>query len=534
MILFPPMAQVVILSDVVMKKDEIRYGRSIGPYVLASKARRAGFSCAVVDFFTDLANLDSVLESHLGPETLFVGISSSFLSVDEDNPKNITLGVRDYYGGFLWLETLPDLRSFVANIRSHFKRAGILETAKLGIGGTKALYALQRPDMRTLFDYYFIGKAESYFVSFLNCIRDGIDIPQGTYEGSAFLHEGVYQAKTEEIEEILWQKEDVILAGESLPIEIAKGCLYSCKFCNFEKAGSIRQTTDALKNTLTRNYEMFGTQIYTFMDDCFNDTRAKVEEVCNAIQSLPFKIEWVSYARVDVACKFPHTLEAMIESGCRGLFWGIETFNHEIGKRIGKGTPPDQVKDLLLKIRDSYSDRVVSMGSFILGLPGETEDSIERTHQWIVESQALDILYFPVLSVRPYSERLDKAVIDYADFARNPKKYGFQEISFDPVSYWKHETMTSERAQEIRLDWIKRFKALNGWDGFIRSIFQIPHVRSLGFSMTEIIDFVNNGHWGDAGHLEIMRRQSAAKANYQRAIFATGKAEAGDFGNPLR
>ncbi len=485
----------------------------------------------VVDFFTDLANLESVLEEHIGPETLFVGVSSSFLSVDEDNPKFIQLATRDYYGGYLWLETLPELEGFVANIRKHFTRAGVQEVAKLCIGGTKARYALQRPDMRTLFDYYFIGKAESYFVKFLNCIRDGVAIPQGTYEGSAFLHEGVYQSKTEDIEEILWQKEDVVLPTESLPIEIAKGCLYNCKFCNFEKAGSIRQTTDGLKNTLVRNYEMFGTQIYTFMDDCFNDTRTKVEEVCNTIQSLPFKIEWVSYARVDVACKFPHTLEAMIESGCRGLFWGIESFNHDIAKRIGKGTPPDQVKDLLLKIRDNYSDRVVSMGSFILGLPGETEESIEQTHRWIVESKALKIVFFPVLSIRPYSERLDKAVIDYADFARNPKKYGFEEISFDPVSYWKHETMTSVRAQEIRLEWIKRFKAINGWDGFIRSIFQIPHVRSLGFSMAEIIDFVNNGRWGDANHMEIMRRQNSAKSAYQQGILSSGKIEPRLMGN---
>lgn len=478
-------------------------------------------------FFTDLENLNTVLQRHIGPETLFVGVSSSFLSVDERDPKNISLAIRDYHSGFLWLESYLDLENFVANIRNHFIRAGIQRKAKLGIGGTKALQALQRPDMRTLFDYYFIGKAESFFVTFLNCIRDGIAIPQGIYEGAAFLHEGVYQTKTEDIEEILWQPEDVILPGESLPIEIAKGCLYNCKFCNFEKAGSIRQTTEALRNTLLRNYEMFGKQVYTFMDDCFNDTRTKVEEVCNAISSLPFKIEWVSYARVDIACKFPHTLDAMIDSGCRSLFWGIETFNHGVAKRIGKGTPPDQVKDLLIKIRDNYSDRLVSMGSFIIGLPGETEDSVEQTFQWIVESRALDLIYFPVLSVRPYSERLDKAVIDYADFARNPKKYGFEEVSFDPVAFWKHETMTSDRAYEIRLNWIQRLKSLNRWDGFIHSIFQIPHLRSLGFSMTEIIEFVKDGHWGDANHLEVMHRQRNAIEAYQQALLAPGKIDTG-------
>src|SRR5690606_35918718 len=141
---------------------------------------------------------------------------------------------------------------------------------------------------------------------------------------------------------------------------------------------------EILKTEFVRNYENFGTTVYHFCDDCFNDSRAKVESVCNVIGQLPFKIEWISYARVDLAIRAPETLEMMIESGVKGLYFGVESFNSVVAKNAGKGVPSEQVKQFLLDFKSKYKNQCLLQASFISGLPGETVESFNETGDWLV------------------------------------------------------------------------------------------------------------------------------------------------------
>lgn len=359
-----------------------------------------------------------------------------------------------------------------------------------------------------------IGKGESFFTDILDYLKDNKPLPFKSYESTNYLHESLFSKETSYVEPIMWTTEDSVVSSESLPIEIAKGCSYNCKFCNFEKQKSIKVDTIALKDSLIRNYELYGTTIYNFCDDCFNDTRPKVEEVCNAILSLPFKIEWVSYSRVDIACKFPHTLDLMIESGSKGLFWGLETFNHKIAKSIGKGTDPALVKEMFKNAKEKYKNACIMMGSFIIGLPGETEQSINETFNWVTESNLIDLVYCPVLSMRPYSEKLDKAVIDYADFTRNPQKYGFHRLNFYPDYDWAHDTMDRTRAFKLRQNIRTKLKLANISNSYITSVFQYPHLRELGLNYNEIYYAIKNHRWGGAEHLKLKEKEKTFEDLY--------------------
>lgn len=516
------MAQVVIIADIREKQKDLLpgWGRAIGPYILASQARLAGFSAVVVDHFTNLENFWTLFEDAVDETTLFVGLASTFLSVEPEGQSDLDRkhAVKKYSDGNLWLSSFEELEKFVLRTKAMIAKKAKRKVI-FAIGGTKALHCLQSPALRFIFDCHFIGKAESFFPQFLELVLNGKEVPYAYYEGAPYLHESIFNVTTTVILKNIFQKEDAILKNEALPIEIAKGCMYNCKFCNFEKQGATRRAGDELKADMIRNYELFGTTSYFFMDDCFNDTKAKVYEICNAILSLPFKIDWVSYARVDVAVRFPETLDLMIRSGARGLFWGLETFDHSVGKRVGKGTHPDLVKEMLLRIRKDYGNQCLSMGSFIIGLPGETEESLERTLDWIVETKALHLIYNPVLSIRPYSERLDKAVIHYADFSKNPQKYGFDEVRFEPDYYWRHSTMDSIRAEEIRRHWRDRMlENRTGIGSFITSIFQYPHARSLGYSHEEIVDIILNSQWSDQSFDVFMERQKLQLSDYSQKL----------------
>ncbi len=224
----------------------------------------------------------------------------------------------------------------------------------------------------------------------------------------------------------------------------------------------------------------------------------------------------------------------MIESGCRGIFWGLETFNHKIGREIGKGTDPALVKQMLIDARAKYGDRCIMMGSFIVGLPGETEASIRETFDWIVEARVLDIVYAPVLSVRPYSERLDKAVVDYADFSRNPTKYGFTKVEFDPHTYWEHDTMNRPRAFELRSELIDQIRSVGISNSFITSIFQYPHLRDLGMSHEDIVHGIRHARRNDPLHRQVLADQRRGFSNYGSRVLNYLEAVDSDFRTALR
>ena len=509
-------AHVVLLNDLLVDSRDLGYSRYIAPYVLATKAREAGYECAVIENFTRLPNLHEVLAKVIGPETVMVGISGTFLGLDTPSERRNSRAIFEYSAGFLWKETPEELDQWLQELRATIRQCN--SQAQVVLGGTKALFALQSPEMRKSFDFYVLGPAETFFDLLVADLVKKTEPPFRVYEGAKYLHTSFYgRNRPETVTTVRWSASDYIRPQESLPLELTKGCLYNCKFCNHEKQVSYKKTQEDLRDELIRNYEMFGTTVYHFCDDCFNDTRPKVEAFCNTFLSLPFKIDWVTYARVDVACRFPETLDLMVESGVRGIFWGLETFDYNVGKKIGKGTPPEKVKDMLINLKKKHGDEVISMGSFIIGLPGEKEETLRATRDWIIETRALDLVWYSPLGLRPYSEKLDKAVMDYADFSRNPQKYGFTKVSFYPM-YWEHADMNSDRSRELKIELRDSLQEHNISNSIVGTIFQYPYLRSLGFSHAEVVYAVKHARWYGAFHDEVTRRDKLWFEQYSNLV----------------
>ena len=154
------MAHVVLLNDVSQLDGEPGWGRSIGPYVLASMLRAEGLTCVVIDHFTKLQNFFDILESAVGPETLFVGFSGTFLGIDTRLPQLDSTFIVDYRAGFLWCHSAEELKDFVGKVRSVVSRKTHRSDVPVVLGGVKALYGLERPEIRPLFDFLVIRKPE--------------------------------------------------------------------------------------------------------------------------------------------------------------------------------------------------------------------------------------------------------------------------------------------------------------------------------------------------------------------------------------
>lgn len=467
--------------------------RYLGPYRLADELENAGIRTVVLDHFYDFPDFFSFLENLIDDSYIGVGISTTFftppdfLGVHGKHASNRARS-RSYYDFGIVSSNSEARRNWFADLRALLDRRA--PKAKIFIGGTKAQFFSHRIyDGIDQIDYFVMGVVDLVFPAVLEeMIRQGAPRYR-TFEGRKVIDTATAYVQPKVCPEHGWRDHWFVQKGEVLPIEISRGCAFNCKFCTYDKRVSARKNPDSLRRELMANYERHGTQFYHFVDDCFNDSRTKVEEVCNVLASLPFKLEWVSYMRFDVAIKFPHTMDMIVESGGRAFHWGVESLTYEVAKRAGKGTHPDLIKDFIVQFHEKEKGRCYSLGSFISGLPGETDDSWRRQIEWLTSVENFDFVNISPLGVAPYKADFDGTAIDYAEYSRNPAKYGFQEIDLT-TGYWKHDTMDQVLATD-HTNWaMGRWREkMKGRTGASTDVWMYPKLRSFGFSPEEVYQF---------------------------------------------
>ena len=168
-------------------------------------------------------------------------------------------------------------------------------------------------------------------------------------------------------------------------------------------------------------------------------------------QSLPFKIQWSSYARPDLCARYPEVVDMMIESGAVSNFYGVETLNREVGKKIGRGLDFERILEVFSRFKKLSPDYFIK-AFFIIGLPGETHNTIQHAINWIGSQQIIDSASVQTLELEPTFDDVN-LLMDISEFSTSPEKYGFEEVSFDPVHYWRHSTMDKTEADNLQLQW---------------------------------------------------------------------------------
>jgi len=110
---------------------------------------------------------------------------------------------------------------------------------------------------------------------------------------------------------------------------------------------------------------------YFFDDDTFNIQKARTVELCAKLK--PLGLTWSCTSRVTTDYE---TLKAMREAGCRLLIVGYESGDSQILKNIKKGATVERARQFT---KDAHKLGLVIHGDFILGLPGETRETIQKT-----------------------------------------------------------------------------------------------------------------------------------------------------------
>ena len=161
-----------------------------------------------------------------------------------------------------------------------------------------------------------------------------------------------------------------------------RGCPAQCTFCLWPQLLSghpwRKRSTDRVAREMAKVKEYWPDLKEVFFDDdTFNIQKARTVELCSKLK--PLKMTWSSTSRVTTDYE---TLKAQKEAGCRLLIVGYESGNAQILKNIKKGATVERARDFT---RDTKKLGLVVHGDFIIGLPGETRETIEQTIKFAKE-----------------------------------------------------------------------------------------------------------------------------------------------------
>lgn len=162
----------------------------------------------------------------------------------------------------------------------------------------------------------------------------------------------------------------------------SRGCPFNCVFCSKDvwqktmRFHSINYVIDEL-NSVVSDYKI---KNFLFLDDTINLKKERLMELCLKIK--PLGIKWRCYARADSNAR--DSLLAMKEAGCVEIGVGIESGSQKILDAVGKGSTVQKNTDF---VRDCKDAGIVVNAFVIIGLPGETYETVEATKRWIEEAR---------------------------------------------------------------------------------------------------------------------------------------------------
>ncbi len=323
----------------------------------------------------------------------------------------------------------PDLVGSTSVTMNFPAAARIVETAKelhpsavTMMGGPHVTFDAENT-LRTYpgIDLLVLGEGETTVAELLTRTHD-----RGAWseiEGLAFLEDGRFVNTG--VRELIQDLETIPLPARHLlpisryqalgfPVSIitSRGCPYQCIFCQGRRMVGHRvryrnpmSVVDEIQEVLS-----YGFTRINIADDLFLSNKARARAICEEILKRDLRFDWSAFVRVNIMDA--DIMRLMREAGCDSVSFGIESGSPEMLKRIRKRITLDQGRRAVEICRDVG---IQPHASFMVGLPGETPETLRETQAYAEE---LDIIYgyhflapLPGTTVREEVEKYDLEIL---------------------------------------------------------------------------------------------------------------------------
>jgi radical SAM superfamily enzyme YgiQ (UPF0313 family) len=183
----------------------------------------------------------------------------------------------------------------------------------------------------------------------------------------------------------------------------SRGCPFNCGFCEHAKTKVRYYNPARIEKELAQITEL-GYEAVMFFDDLFAVNQKRVDSLCEVIKPLGIKFRCFGH----VKCMTPKIAESLAKAGCVETGVGMESGSQKILDLVKFPTPIIEESYKYIKICHSFGIRVKAF--FMLGLPGETKETIKETEIFIANSGIDDFdlaIYYPYKGTR-IRDRIDE------------------------------------------------------------------------------------------------------------------------------
>lgn len=374
--------------------------RQPGGHRIASFLREQDWDVEVIDWgdYFSLEELKEISRSRITNKTVFIGFSH-FMSYWSDNLENYCLWLRKKY---------PDIKI---------------------VSGGQSIPWLHSNAIQ----YYVYGYGENAILELIKSFVNNISIDFIKFD-SKFSDKKIINANQNYPSfpmpklKIKYEERDFLKPNEWLTIELARGCIFKCLFCNYPilgVRGDYTRDAEDFYYEIMDNYDKWGIKHYWIADETFNDYSKKIQKFANISDKLPFKPYFSAFLRGDLIALRQEDWEPLCRLGVLGHFYGLETMNPDSMKAIGKGGNIEKIQKGLVDFKNYASahsnDLYRGQISMIAGLPHETLQSLEKSFNWLKDNwqghhTAISPLEIPLDDNK---DRLSKLSLEY-------KKWGYR------------------------------------------------------------------------------------------------------------
>lgn len=328
----------------------------------------------------------------------------------------------------------------------------ILPQAAIVLGGPHAQgdYKGILEEYPELFDFVCYREGEYAFESFLE--YKSAKIPKDRLLGLAYIEAGkivlsqpapipaildVFGHPAEVIPpEYVKLYREKILAYKELPMFSVisnRGCPFQCTFCSTPfKFDSLYKkeikyhSVEWITRELIILKKRFGIREVIFVDDTFNLTKRRVADLCDAMIKENIGMKWACNIKAHIADA--EMMQKMKKAGCWSIMMGAESGSNEVLKFIKKGVTAEQ----MLRVGElADSAGIASRVSFMLGMPTDTKETIEKTINF-AKKPCFHFPYFQLYVPLPGTEMFEQ-LKGYGDVINsNLKKRSASSVNYIP------------------------------------------------------------------------------------------------------
>lgn len=235
-------------------------------------------------------------------------------------------------------------------------------------------------------DYVALGEGEQTIITFLDGVLDGhvetvngIGYRKGNEIVCNWDRKDVVDLETIDVIDFtkVGNESDKIKALKSLDIEGGRGCPFRCAFCSTQQFWGNHFRVKSVAKIISEvefYMQILGIRDFNFQHDLFTFKEKYIMDFCDELIQRNLNITWKCSARIDTVNA--RMLKRMAESGCVGIFFGVETGSKYVQKAVNKNLKLEKVDEVLAALIDN---EITAVFSFIYGYPMESDSDLNDT-----------------------------------------------------------------------------------------------------------------------------------------------------------